>query len=61
MHATVNGVFRYILLKITNKRGVYNLNGYRRGGTLNIAGSPVPVTLTIGGASGSAQMPVTFC
>jgi hypothetical protein len=49
-------VFMCVLIKFTDSPGSYVLLANRKGGTLTTTTSPVPVTLAIGSASGTAQV-----
>jgi hypothetical protein len=57
---TVNGIFLCVFIKFTSIPGNYQLEAVRSGGTLSTTTSPVPVTLTIGNDSGTAQMSARF-
>lgn len=57
---TVRGIFLAVFINFTRTPGNYALRANRRGGTLNITSTPVPVTLIIGNNSGSTQMNATF-
>ena len=56
----INGIFLCIFIKFTSTPGSYVLLANRIGGTLSTTISPVPVTLTIGHDSGTAQMNARF-
>src|SRR5262249_59936908 len=56
----INGVFVCFDIYLTSTPGKYLLYVSRQGGTLNTTSNPVPVTLTIGGVSGSANFNATF-
>jgi hypothetical protein len=57
---TVNHIFLCVFIKFTSMPGRYALLANRIGGTLTSTTSPVPVTLSIGNDSGTAQMNAKF-
>ena len=57
---TVNGIFLCVFIKFTSTLGSYQLLVNRKGGTLTTTTSPVPVLLSIGDNSGTAQMKTKF-
>ena len=56
----INGIFLCIYLKSIAPPNKYQLLVYRKGGTIDINTSPVPVSLSIDDISGSADMTATF-